>query len=218
MDGRKPTALKVVCVTAIVLGSLLSCTGLLGVGGLAMQGVMANQQERALAELEGDPAQGGFLAFNQQLQDLQRRWLPVSATLAFGHIVIAVALIVGGALTLALKPGGRSLLMTTLGLGAVFELARTGFESYLAVQTQEVMQRMTLAAGPDPGSGGSPPGMPDVGMFMAVGMGVSLAMAGCWGLLKIAFYLWSLFYLRKPGTRDLFAGTGLVANPPVREG
>jgi len=198
-----------VCITAIVLGALGILMGLFTLGMLAvrpvLQGMMAHSRVHA--------APGGGLdaqvEMQREMQQVAYRWLPLTLPLMGIEAVVSICLIVGGARSLRLRPGGRALLIGAFWVAVVVELGQLfpaiAVQLENAAVTEKYMPRLMEA--PSPHGGRMPP---EFGGMMSVftkaaavlGMVVAVVMA----LAQVAFYVFGAIYLGRPEVRAQFTG------------
>ena len=209
--GGRPGALTAVCVIAIVLGALGLFGALISCGGLAFRGRM-----QQLVTMGGPPGAGDEAAEIQQMQDdiaaVQGKYLAFNVGFVAAHFVVAASLLAGGILTLAMRPAGRTVLVSVCGAAIVFELVRAVFQTIVQMETAAVMTphfEELMAKG-----GGGGPSADLMVNAMRVGVFIGLALGIGFVLAKIVYYSISLVYLRKPHVKARFEGprsiTGLV--------
>jgi hypothetical protein len=210
---KKPGGLVAVCVIAMVLGGLLTCTGLFTSVGLVTSQFLSNGQQGLFdgAAEQGKGSDKEALESVQQMQERmrsqQRKWFVPQLAIATIHLLLAVSLVVGGAMGMGLMPAGRSLILTACSIGIGFELLRTAFEIFVQSQSMEAM-RDSMQEMAQSGSGAEVP----MDQFMNLGMGFSIAMAACFAVVKLGYYIPAIVYLRRPHVRSLFtAGPSAAA-------
>jgi hypothetical protein len=210
--NRRPGWLTALCVVAIVIGVLGAMNGLFGViGVLAGPRLQAAFAPRVQAgpgvANEIEKIQQQFQAEMNQVQNKYFVGLLVASLL---RVVVAVALVLGGVMSLNLKPNGRTILLVACGVGILYELGVSVLlQSLINMEMTAAMNSFfeslveTLPKGP----GGGPP--PEIFLNIMKGSIVfGFAIQYVFAAIKIAFYLWGLIYLQREAIRALFDAPG----------
>jgi hypothetical protein len=194
--------LKAICIIAVVLGILGVLNALSSAAGL----IFSQQIQSAFSPgLQPGIPQEMVDAQNQmqaELQAVQERFWAISAVLILVHVMIALALLVGGIQCLRRVPPGRRVLLAACGAAIPFEIVRAIVHAMIQLQsgavTAKFMPRMMEA-----GDGSAPPQVAEFAMTVAkAGMVVGLVMGLFWVTLKIIFYVISVRHLRKAEVRS----------------
>jgi hypothetical protein len=193
--------LTALAVIAIVLGSFGVLGGLQRVAGLVLQPALS-QMGRIRDNPNASPQMQQQVARQRAMQDdmqrVQRSWNPVMWVIAPTSIVFCTCLIIGGALCIKLSRTGRKLLVGTCIAGLAFDMGRGAADVLMTMQISRVMQdHMASITGGDPGAEMA------TGVMSAT-MGMGLAFAGAWVVLKVAYHLWVVIYLTRRPIEDLF--------------
>ncbi len=201
VERNRPGALTALAVIGIVLGSLT------GLGGLNKMATLAFQDAlQQMGQIHDDPRASTEVRqrlqrqqrMQEDIQEVQRGWLPIHWALAPTSILFGVFLIVGGALSLKLSRTGRKILIWTCVVGIAFDMARGTADIMMTLQISRVWQEhMTEMTAGTPGSE-----MASGMMGAAAGMG--LAFGAAWVALKVGYYLWGVVYLTTDRMRDLY--------------
>ena len=204
MAQSKPPGLVALGIIGLVAGLLLTCSGTFGAVAVLFQEATQAKQREFMVGLPGQSQSPETLeAFDHmaaQTQELAKTWMPALVTIYVLHVLLALALLFGSALALGLRPLGRGLLIWGTAIAIPFEVLRSGVESLYQVELQEIMAHYmveTMAV-----AGGGPGGTEG---FMTMATVLGLAMGGLWALLKIAFFVVVLVYMRRAPIRALFA-------------
>lgn len=210
-----PVWLKVVCIVSIVLGALgllMATAGLIGQW-------KAEDWQKSTAKLMETLQAGGLPPQIEELQQemmeqtmaVQRQWRPVNVAISLVHLCVAAALLAGGIQALRLKPLGRKILLAALSLAIVFEVVRIVPTSVMQWQISQIiepyMQRIVDASSP-PNKAMPAAQRKSLQMVMRASMmaGVLIGVLTAAGmaLVKLAFYIASLWLLRRPQFRAVY--------------
>jgi hypothetical protein len=201
--GGRPGWLTALCVLCIVIGVLGLMNGLLGLAG-----TLFGEQLQTMFSPRG--ATGMPPEMQKVQDDFQAETLAVQAKFYVGlliacilRIAVATALLVGGVQSLALKPAGRQVLLLACGAAILFEIGHAVLQSLVNMEMmtavngfmENFLQTMPQKNGPPPE------------MFLAIMKGSLIAgfvVQYFIGLLKIAFYVWGLLFLRRHAIKALF--------------
>jgi len=202
---QRPGGLTAICVIAISLGALGACCNVWGLGSAAFQDRLHGMNRR-MAEAQHDPGmREAQLSMQDEINEYTRAWMPVTTTLAFGGLILSILLVAGGALSLNYKSGGRMLLLVVCVAGTFFDVGRNVVEGIFSWRLQQIMARSmehTMALAAAEHGGAAPSGM--VGAAMGVGGALGFALMAAWVLVKLAYYVTTLVYVRKPEIRALY--------------
>lgn len=193
-QGPLPTGLKAVCIIAIVLGGLgmlFSCFGAVGlVAGQSMQSAF-NMPAPEGVDPEMARAQEDM---QTQTAAIARQYLPFSIVSVVLRLFAAIALLLGGILTLKVSAMGRLILLAGCGLAILYELVKSVLGVLVQLQTIPIMQKFMEQGLPQGGPADLPPVFSKAMLaVMLVGVGVGLFAA----LVKIVFYIFSVTYLQR---------------------
>lgn len=205
MSSQRPGQLTAIAIIAIVLGLMGGCAGLWGLGGALLQGQLQSTQEKWL-ESSGMPASQleSQRAMQHRIEEIQRKWMPFTATQQTLNLLASAALLAAGVLLLRMHARGPMLFVASVIGNLVVDLAGGVLGVVIQQDTQEVMhQMMADMAAQSPGAPGA--GRMFEGIVQASSW-LGVCMAGGWFLLKAAYYVWGIVYLRKPEAKRLFAG------------
>jgi len=205
----KPSGwLQAVCITAIVLGALGILSGLLVIGKLASGRALQNAIAKSQASTMPAGQREVQMEMQQKIEDVARRWIPLTLPLLAIELVVSICLILGAARTLRLRPAGRTLLLCAFWAAVIVELIQLG--PTIAIQcegvaiTGEYMPRMMQASSPQGQQ--MPAEMQTVAttitkVMIVAGMVVTLLLA----LAQVGFYAFGAIYLGRPNVRARFA-------------
>ncbi len=186
-SATRPPGLYVVGIGAMLFGLLGMCSQGFTIVSTTQQREQFRQMDAAFTEAE---------SFDGLLQLQEQVFLPNVVSASLG-VVVALALLVFGALTIARL--GIALHTPAVLIGAaVVELMQLALSLYFQMKVAELMDRFTAGIGP-PGGGGFGPES-----FASAAMGIGLCVMGGWAVLKCAFFGAGAAYLRKPEIRRLF--------------
>jgi hypothetical protein len=214
---QRPGWLIAVCVIGIIFGGLGlmgSCTGavMLAVGP-SFQNAMTPGGNNRGGEIQRE--------MNRAMAQKQQEMLVplLAANLLF--LASSAALLFGAIATLMLKPIGRKVFMIACAAGILVETGACVLSILMQLSTQAVMDEYMgklVEEARRPGGGGVPAdyfsGM--VWGFVVVSVIVILG----WSALKIAYYVFTVRYLRRPEIVAVFEGgkgdipTAILASPP----
>jgi hypothetical protein len=201
-EGR-PLMLSAVCVLCLVIGTLGVINGVIGVSAL-----LAGQQLKTMFRPAGQPAQLSDVdALQQQIQDRQYNiqqqyfWPILVATTI--KVLICLALAFAGLRTLSLQDADRRMLFAVCGFAILYEVLWSFVQFSVQYHSLTVVQQLT-------GDPDSP--RPQQVEFMITMMkntmyGVLVGLI-IMQLLKISFYVGTMFYLSRPRVRALFHTAG----------
>lgn len=214
-----PMWLKVVCIGSIVLGGWGGCTSVSGTLDQflaeSMQQSMLRRVQETLPKAE-HPAKDLVESLVTEMLELQRRWRPINLALAIIHLVVASCLLTGGVLALRRKPAGRKLLLAAAASAAMFEVVQIVPSSIMQWQaaklTAPYLQRFA-----DVVASASDSSKLDQNMLRVIAavteasalMRITAALGMM--LIKLAFYLATVWLLRQPHIRALYSGQFAVA-------
>jgi hypothetical protein len=212
MAAQRPGVLTTVCVIGIVLGALGVMGGGFGMVAILGQAPLQGLQEQQLEQLERQAggAAGDQIArqreFQNTLNELQARWLPVTLSLNGLNFFLSVLLVTGAILCLGLKRRGP-LVFTIAAAGLMLaDTANAAFSGFMSMETMDITKEFMSATLDD--AAFHQPGAPDMGGFMESFMGAAaiggIVFAAVWWMIKLGYYVWSLRVLRRPNIRELF--------------
>ena len=193
--GPLPTGLKAICIIAIVLGglgTLFSC------GGVASLAIGPSMQ--AAFNMPAQPGMDQEAARMQQelqaeMAAIGQEYLPFTITSVILHLLSGLALLCGGILALKLSARGRSILLVGCVVAILYELVHGVLSVVVQLRTVPIAQKIMDQALLQGGQAELPPAF---GKFMLVIMFVTLGISLVTVLVKIAFYVISVVYLKKP--------------------
>jgi hypothetical protein len=203
--SARPGKLTAICVIAIVLGVL----GILG----GAYGVLWLIMAPFVTQLLVPPAGPGFpaemresqLRLHAEIQGVMYRYIVPLAVLMGISLIAAVAMTVGGFKALKLKGLGRLLLLAGFTLGVAYEIGNGWLQFAMTPESVAVMQRSlddTLQSTPDgPGRQHMKRGME---ISLGIGKFAGITFAVVLGVVKLAYYLFSLIYLNREPVRILY--------------
>ncbi len=206
--SRRPGMLTAVCVLAIVLGALGIGVVLLGSVNLAFQDQIQgaftpapppNQKGKEIFDLQQ--------AMNKDIRTLNAKFFWANAGIFAVHLVLATLLLVGGIRTMQLNPSGRKLLMRACLLTILFELGRGAVHGLMQYEMYPLMtHHMSRMANASGGPGGQGTSLIETSMTIILVVGVVFAV----GLmaLKLGYYVYAVFYLRRSRIVNLFETGG----------
>lgn len=209
MAAQRPGGVIAICVIAIILGCLSSCSGLMACGGVAMQGQVEQMQQASMA---GMPPEAGaqmeqMQAAQRELMEEQKRFLPITLGSAILGGLLALLILVAAALALSGRELGRKLLVVLFGVGIGFEVLRTAAEVWVQYEMKDIMDRYMSRIMSMSGPGHAPPPEDFTGIMSGV-MSASVAFGMCllvgWAAAKVVYYGISIGYLRKSEVRAGF--------------
>lgn len=199
-SGSNSGALTAIGIVSIVMGALGFLTAEMGIAGLLAQPFMQSVQERLLRNV--GPADEQFQAQQRMQQDIvaatQRFLVPqlVAVTIKF---FAELALIVAGICVLRRRLHSFTVAAVVVAMCSdAFSFAVTTF---IQLQMAPVMQKnfeIMMEQQPNRPKGIDPSIFLKLGTFVAVGMGAA------WLLMKLGFFGWSFFYLRRDSIRYQF--------------
>jgi hypothetical protein len=200
--GPLPTGLKAVCIIAIVLGGLGTLFSCGGAASLAIG--------PSIRAAFGTPAQPGIDQESARMQrELQaemaaigQEYLPFTIASVILHLFSGLALLCGGILALKLSATGRSILLVGCVLAILYELVDGVLNVVIQLRTVPLAQKMMDQVLQQGGQAELPPAF---GQFMLVIMFVTLGISLVTVVVKIAFYVMSVVYLKKPHIVAYFA-------------
>lgn len=175
---------------AVGIGMMLF--GLLGMCSQGLTIVTTTQQREQIQEAAAQTDFGGFAELQGQF------FVPNLVSASLG-VVIALALLVFGALTIA-RVGIALTTPAVLVGAAVVELMQLALSVYFQMKMADIMEQ--FSTGFSPGGGGGGFGGPE--SFVSAAMGIGLCVLGGWAVGKCAFFGAGATYLRKPEIRQLF--------------
>jgi hypothetical protein len=189
-----PTGLKAVCIIAIILG-----VGGLFASCLAAVNLAVGPSLQSAFQVPG--AENDEQGIVRAQQDMQRQILAASQPFRPGlivsvllHVAAALALLFGGILTLKVSATGRLTLLSGCLVAIGYEVLQAVLNVLIQFRTIPLVQDFMERAMPPGGPTNLPPA---IGKAMVVGMFVGLAFALALTLVKIAFYVFSIVYLKK---------------------
>lgn len=217
-QGGRTGGLITICVLAIVLGCLGLCNGLFTGGAL----VVGKQMQQTFQPQQPPGMKNDLFEAQKEMQDeinaVADQFLPANIVIVVVRFTIATMLIVGGLLSLGLKPTGRNVLLAALVCGLAFEVGRTAVESMIQMRSLAAMDtymKKMIGAGPQ---GGNPQQAQQaqeiVKVSMKIGIVLGFALVGIIVSIKMFFYSISLYYLTRPPVKMLFYPTFPSGPPP----
>jgi hypothetical protein len=144
-------------------------------------------------------------AMQADLQALQDRFRGATVILVAVHLVVTLMLLVGGIQSLRLSVAGRTILLTGCALAIGFDLVRFVVQTMMQLQSTSVMARhmprIMEASGNRLPAGATNMASATAQIMIFVGIGISLV----WLIAKVVYYAITIWQLRKPEIRHLFA-------------
>lgn len=204
---KKPPRLVATCIAALVLATLFVCADLSQLAGEVGNAWIQSRPEMRQMTAAQDASPGAGGAMMRETLALQNTMRPFLIVISSVDLLVGFVLIAGAAMTLALSRVGRTVFAGALLVALGWDLVGLVVKLFVQWKTQQLMQRFMseMATDMPPPSGGGP----DVGSMMSTWIGASLAIgvvcAGGWVAIKVAFYVSSLLYLRRPEVHALFA-------------
>jgi hypothetical protein len=209
----RPTALTVIAVAAIVLGSLTAMAAFSS--QMVRSAASLPQPMSELKDMKGTPP----AAMLEAQAEFQRRVLEIVARHRGFFVVVlpfalltAVALVVGGATALSLRPWSRPILMAGMALAISVEIAQAKpqFDMQLEMADASATMMKTMVAGITATAAGSDSGPAQSMSRTTTAMTNAFAMTGVvmrvfYLVAEIGFFIFGLVYLGRPRTRALFA-------------
>jgi len=200
----RPRALTVICVLAIVfgtLGLLAGCLGLISqLASSAIRQAIVSGQAGA-----GGQASAAQMEIVSKTMEIAAKYNLVMVPLSILKILVEGALLIGAIMTLQYKPSGRSLLANALLAAVVLESIQ--FVPYFMIQreTQAVTaQLMTQIMTAQQGAN-APPVPFDMSAMMSGMATATLVFGVCWLVVKIVLYILGMRYLASPRVMALFS-------------
>jgi hypothetical protein len=231
MERRRPPALTVLSIVAIVLGSLTLMMALWQVVALAVQEPLQRANMRMIQPPPMPGATPEAQQRSERVTDVQRRmmeqsfaqqraWAPFQWAVSPIAAVFGVFLILGGAWCLKGNPAGRRVLAYTCAFAILFSIVRDVgvmmMQLEISQSMRDSMQELFEEVTPEPAPGVAPGG-PDPRQieqmmtgFMGAASAIGVGFYGMWLLLKLSFFVWALVYLTREQTRRFYEG-GLPA-------
>lgn len=200
MSSQRPGGLTAIAVIAIVIGILGACGGVMGVGGLIVQGTLQDSHRRMLEQSGApDPMVEQQLATQDQINAIQSRWMPFTGTHQVLNLLASSLLLAAGILLLRTSALAPMLFVVAVAANAFVDIAGAVLGVLMQMEMQEVMQGFFR------GAATGDPQMERMfdGIMRASGW-TGVCFAAVWALAKLAYYLWGVAYLRKPDVRALF--------------
>ena len=201
---RAPGMLQAICIIAIVLGALGSFSVLGGVVGPFVN--EAIQKMVAANMRPGSPQAKQQAQQQREIQAVADKWAPVNYALLAVLVVVVGCLIVGGVKAFRLQPSGHRLLLMAFLIAIAFELMRLFPTINILIDTFDVMEQ-SMADSMKANSGGRPIPPAAARMSKTIMKGsiyLGIAFAVGWVLLKVGFYGFGAYYMRKPHIRGLY--------------
>jgi len=193
--------LKAICIIAIVLGSLGLLNALASTAGLIFGRQIQNAFSTSFQQDEPEAMRDAEEQMYAELQTIQDRFFAISAILIPVHVIVALALLVGGIQCLRRVPPGRRVLLGGCYAAIPFEITRAVVEALIQFESWAVTSRC-MPEMMEAGGGNAPPQMAEFVMtFAKAGMVVGLVMGLVWVTLKLVFYIAAVRHLRKPEVR-----------------
>ncbi len=214
LEAPFPGGLKAICIIAIVLGSLGAMAALLSGVGL----VVGQQAQAAL-----NPSQPGTSAEMEELQQkmqteinaIANKYIVANTAAALMHLFTAVLLLSGAIMTLRRTALGASLLTFGSAASILYVVGYGILNILIQLQTVPVIESFMgeLVAETGEQAGQNADALAMMPKFLMIGVFIALAFSVLFALVKITFYLITIFYLRKPQIRALFqTENGIVGN------
>jgi hypothetical protein len=205
---RRPGWLTALCVVAIVIGVLGAMNGLFGiVGVLAGPSLQAAFTPKVQAgpgvanEIEKIQQQ-----FQAEMNQVQNKYFVGLLTASLLRVVVAAGLLVGGVMSLNLKPNGRTILLLACGAGILYEVGISVIlQSLINMEMSASMNAFfeSIVETLPKAQGGGPP--PEMFLnIMKASIVFGFAIQYVFAAIKIVFYLWGLIYLQREAIRALF--------------
>lgn len=198
----RPGLLTTICVLAIILGVLGLLMAFMNFGGL-----LASEAIQQMVTPAG-PQPGMPAELFEAQQDMQRQLNEVTNSfwgflmvLAVAHFFVAGGLLAGGLRALKMRDAGRTTLLYACVGAIVFEVIRLVVGMVIQIRNIPIMDEYTQRVSESVGGMGATIG--SITKVAAVGgMVMGLFMVG----LKVFFYFYSVYYLRRPATQALYSG------------
>lgn len=214
--SSKPKWLSAITVMAIVFGSLFGCCGVASVGGAMANKVMGP----AMMQLPGaaDGQEPDLVAAHRRIMErnmaLQARAFPFVVASGVLTLLHSLALVLAGIMAHNGRASGRRLLVIVCTVGIGVELIAGGFGLYHASEQGKLSEDMMKAAMVVPTAGEPTPEQREAQKTLqtfAAGMGRASSILG-WVMVivffatKVAYYVFSSIYLRRPEVVQHFDG------------
>ncbi len=206
----RPTPLTVICIIGLCLAVMGAFTILSSCGGLAMQPLMDDLMSSFQRSMPPNPQMqqqmDAQMAMQREMMAAQRPWIIPGLIL---QLVSVTLLFIGCIRGLALKPRAHRWLLAALIVGIFQSVAQIGLTWGMQEQMMAITSRhMPNLMRPPPGTP-MPPGMNQfMSAWMNFVMSISILFVALWGLAKIGYFAWSIWYVSTPGVRRLFIGDG----------
>ena len=221
--NARPGWLTAVCIIALALGGLGLLGSIFGAVSLFAGPRLQSSFQKISFGIPNGP-QGKLPPNFEEMQELQeklqgeileiqRPWMTINLSLMIVNLVLSGCLLYGGIQGLQLAPSARTWLMGAFAAAILFELVRLVPTIGIQIATTEVTQQymaevleMSMAQQPQ----NMPPQQREmmkgvVATGMRLGMVLGLMFAAVTLLVKLAFYIAGILYLRRPHIRALFA-------------
>ena len=207
---QRPGGLTALCIVAIVLGALGILSGLTGAAGMAMRARIEAltehiQDDEDAAKLQRRVSQRANAVWEEHPI---RTW-----SLVAGRLLVATLLVVGGSLTLKLKPAGRAILLAAFATGVVFEALQIVPNIQAANASYDAMlQAMEETVSRDEQR---PPGFDQtMSTIMKASAIMQILIAVAMLVGKCAYYAVGLWYVTRARVAASFARPASEAEPP----
>ena len=195
---RTPGGVTAVAVIAFIyglLGFVCSAYGAVSAGSAADQ---IRAQKELMSNMPNSPfANTDF--YDSLIANAEALTIP-TVIVELLAVFVAIAVVVVGAMVLTRKPAALKLLppvfMTAIGYSVLY----FGYSVFAAMRQSSVLEEMASAMG---GSGAA-----QVGSALAgAGVGIGACIGAAWLAAKLAYFIGSLVYFRKPHIRAIFDPT-----------
>jgi hypothetical protein len=175
---------KVACIFFIILGALGVLGGLGAFAQLAIAAIAKGNNPNQIDPLANIP--GGLV---------------LTVLMNVVGILVAVGLIVAGALGLQKKKLGGNLMRQMAAFMVFYKIVETALTVYLTFGMIQPMKEQILK------DAAAQPNQPevDIGMFIEIGMYVGLGFSVLVGLAMLLFYLFTYLHFSKPRTQSMFS-------------
>jgi hypothetical protein len=144
--------------------------------------------------------------FQAEMAQVQNKYFIGLLIASLARLAVAVALLVGGVMSLNLKPMGRTVLLLACTAGILYELGvGVLLQSLINMEMSAAMNSFfeSIVETLPKGQAGGPP--PELFLNIMKGSIIfSFAIQYVFAAIKIAFYLWGLLYLQREAIRALF--------------
>lgn len=190
-----------VVIVGCVLAALGSCGGSMGVLGQLMQESLQGLSEQMV--MGDEVALEQQRAMQRELEAVTERYQPAMLAQAALNVAGSLALGLGALLLLSWRRSGPAVFLGASLACLMIDAAGGALTAIVQLQTTAIVrEQMVSMSSSNPEL---PPGFErTMDAAMQAGGSVGLCFAAAWFLLKAAYYVGGVIYVRKPGVRALF--------------